>query len=252
MRIISFGATDVGKVRSANEDSLLVDDERNLYIVADGMGGHQGGGYASSNAVSKIQEDIVGAESSQESTQPVGSGEDKSPGQIRLRNALLGANDHIFKKALEDPSLRGMGTTCTAIQFDAKHVNIAHVGDSRLYVLRDGKLIQVTKDHSWVQEQVDSGVLTEEEALNHPLKNIITRSLGHDRDLLVDLGKAEFKIGDKYLMCSDGLTNMVDDQTIKKIMSEMSPEEAVNKLVELALQAGGLDNVTALIVEIAE
>jgi len=250
MQVRAFGATDVGKVRSANEDSFLVDPEWKLYIVADGMGGHQGGGYASSHAVKRIQEEIAGSDDEQERTQPVGISAGRTPAQIKLRNALLIANDHLFKKALEDPNLRGMGTTVTAMQLEDSALNIAHVGDSRLYLLRDGSLRQLTKDHSWVQEQVDSGVLTDEEAKTHPLKNIITRSLGHDRELLVDLIKIEFEPGDKYMMCSDGLTNMVDDDLILEVMSEMDVESAVNDLVRRALEAGGLDNVTAVMVEI--
>jgi PPM family protein phosphatase len=252
MQIKAYGASNVGKVRSANEDSYLIDHERKLYIVADGMGGHQGGGYASSHAVRKIQEEIAGREKEQNSTKPLNLNGEKSPTQIRLRNALLSANELLYQKALEDPSLRGMGTTCTVIQFDLQHVNIAHVGDSRLYLLRDGALKQVSHDHSWVQEQVDSGVLTEEEANSHPLKNIITRSLGHDRDLIVDLARDSFKIGDKFMMCSDGLTNMVADRSIHNVLLAKAPEPAVQELIALALEGGGLDNITAVVVELAE
>lgn len=251
MRIIGYGDTNKGKVRSANEDSFLVDNERMLYIVADGMGGHQGGGYASSHAVAKIQEEVASRELEQNSTRPVSQNADKSPIQVRLKSALLAANDLLYKKALEDPALRGMGTTCVAVQFDPQFINIAHVGDSRLYVMRDGQFRQVTRDHSWVQEQVDSGVLTEEEAASHPLKNIITRSLGHDRDLLVDLYKAEYKPRDRFLMCSDGLTNMVPDATIKKVLGETPPDAAIPQLINLALDGGGLDNITVVIVELA-
>jgi protein phosphatase len=252
MQIKAFGASNVGKVRSANEDSYLIDHERKLYIVADGMGGHQGGGYASSHAVRKIQEEIANHEKDQESTKPINLNSDKSPAQIRLRNALIAANDLLYQKALEDPALRGMGTTCTVIHFDHQFVNIAHVGDSRLYLLRDGKFRQITHDHSWVQEQVDSGVLTEEEANSHPLKNIITRSLGHDRDLIVDLARETYKPGDVFMMCSDGLTNMVDDNTIHQVLASHEPEPAVHELIKLALEGGGLDNITALVVHLAE
>jgi protein phosphatase len=252
MQVKAFGATDVGRVRAANEDSFLIDDERKLYIVADGMGGHQGGGYASSHAVASIREEIINQEQKQESTQPVGGGQAKPQIQIRLRNALVASNEKLFNKALEDSSLRGMGTTVTAAQLDHAVVNIAHVGDSRAYVLRDGALTQITRDHSWVQEQVDAGLLTMEEAESHPLKNIITRSLGHDREIVVDLLAREYKAGDKYLLCSDGLTNMVDDEAIMKLMSGMDPEPCVKKLVEMANEAGGQDNITALMIEIKD
>jgi protein phosphatase len=252
MEVRAFGATDVGKVRAANEDSFLVDDELNLFIVADGMGGHQGGGYASSHAVDEIKKEIMRQQQKQESTQPLADGTGKTPAQIRLKNALLLTNEMLFRKAMEDSSLRGMGTTVTAIQLDHVVANIAHVGDSRLYLMRNGDLYQLTRDHSWVQEQVDAGVLAEDEARVHPLKNIITRSLGHDRELLVDLDRKEYKPGDKYMLCSDGLTNMVDDQTIKKVMKEMPLEASVNELIRLALEAGGQDNVTTVMVEIRE
>lgn len=251
MQIKAYGATDVGKVRSANEDSYLVDSERNLFIVADGMGGHQGGGYASNHAVKKIQEKIAGFELEQEHTQPVAGAAAKNQVQLKLRNALLFANEHLFLKALEEPSLRGMGTTVTAIQLDQAALHIAHVGDSRLYLFRNGELRQLTKDHSWVQEQVDAGVLSDDEARSHPLKNIITRSLGHDRDLIVDLLKFESQPGDVLLICSDGLTNMVDDADIRQVLGAMPPDQAVNELVRQALAAGGLDNVTAVIVAIS-
>jgi PPM family protein phosphatase len=251
MQIIGYGDTNKGKVRSANEDSFLVDNERKLFIVADGMGGHQGGGYASSHAVAKIQEEVASRELEQNTTRPVTPNSEKSPIQVRLKNALLSANDLLYKKALDDPALRGMGTTCVAVQFDLTCINIAHVGDSRLYLLRDGQFRQVTRDHSWVQEQVDSGVLTAEEAASHPLKNIITRSLGHDRELLVDLYKAEFKGGDRFMMCSDGLSNMVSDPTMKKILGDHPPSEAVSQLISMALDGGGLDNITVVIVELA-
>jgi len=252
MEIDAYGATNVGKVRAANEDSFLIDQEMRLYIVADGMGGHQGGGYASSHAVEGIKEEAKKLEQTQDTTQPLPDGSGRTPSQMRLHHALVNTNEELHKKAQEDSSLRGMGTTVTAMQVDGKYVNIAHVGDSRLYVLRGEKLLQVTKDHSWVQEQVDAGVLNEEEAKSHPLKNIITRSMGHDRDLTVDLLKIEYKPGDKYLICSDGLTNMVEDETIKQEMRNGGPQQAVDRLVELALEGGGQDNITVVLVEIKE
>lgn len=249
MEVRAYGATDVGRVREANEDSFLIDEDRKLYIVADGMGGHQGGGYASSNAVQSIREESIRLEQVQESTLPVADGSGNTPAQIRLRNALLITNEKLFNKAQEVASLRGMGTTVTAIQLDNEYANIAHVGDSRLYLLRDGQFVQLTRDHSWVQEQVDAGVLSPEEAQTHPLKNIITRSMGHDRDLRVDLLKEKYQAGDKYLICSDGLSNMVEDGAIKEIVSRLDAESSVKELISMAREAGGLDNITVLIVE---
>lgn len=252
MEIEAFGLTDVGKVREANEDSFLIDAERNLFIVADGMGGHKGGGYASSNAVSGIKNEIARMEESQDTTAPAQDDTGRTPLQVRMNNALLATNETLYQTALADSSLRGMGTTVTAIQLDHDSVNIAHVGDSRLYMLRDGELSQVTNDHSWVQEQVDAGLLTEEEAKTHPLKNIITRSMGHDRDLLVDLLKEEYRPNDVYFMCSDGLSNMVEDDIVHKVLLENEPEPAAKELIRLALEAGGVDNITVVIVKIKE
>lgn len=252
MEIEAFGLTDVGKVREANEDSFLIDAERNLFIVADGMGGHKGGGYASSNAVSGIKNEIARMEESQDTTAPAQDDTGRTPLQVRMNNALLATNEILYQTALADSSLRGMGTTVTAIQLDHDSVNIAHVGDSRLYMLRDGELSQVTNDHSWVQEQVDAGLLTEEEAKTHPLKNIITRSMGHDRDLLVDLLKEEYRPNDVYFMCSDGLSNMVEDDIVHKVLLENEPEPAAKELIRLALEAGGVDNITVVIVKIKE
>ena len=252
MAVRAFGITDVGKVRAANEDSFLIDDEHQLFIVADGMGGHQGGGYASSNAVKSIREEMIRLESTQESTQPLADQSGRTTAQVRLLHALQKTNELLFKKAAEDSSLRGMGTTVTAIQLDPVGANIAHVGDSRLYLMRAGRLQQISRDHSWVQEQVDAGVLSEEEARIHPLKNIITRSMGHDRDLLVDLLREEFLQDDKFLLCSDGLTNMVPDETIADILRRMEPEAAAKELIRLALEAGGQDNITAVLVQIKE
>jgi protein phosphatase len=250
MEVRAYGATDVGKVRSANEDSLLIDQERLLYIVADGMGGHQGGGFASQHAVKWIQEELQKMEEAQDSTLPIGADHDKTPTQLRLLHALKVTNERLYKKAAEDMSLRGMGTTVTSVQFDNKFANIAHVGDSRIYLLRDDLLFQLSRDHSWVQEQVDAGLLSNDEARVHPLKNIITRSMGHDRDVIVDLFKEEFQKGDRYVMCSDGLSNMVDDETVRQVISKLDLKPAVNELVRLALEAGGTDNTTAVMVEV--
>lgn len=252
MVVKGYGATNVGKVRQANEDSFLVDQERNLYVVADGMGGHQGGGYASQQAIAGIKEEIGKLESAQDSTQPVNDHLGRTPVQTRLLHALQKTNERIFKKAMEESSLRGMGTTVTALQFDPTVANIAHVGDSRLYLLRDGHLFQLTRDHSWVQEQVDAGILTETEAKIHPLKNIITRSMGHEPEVEVDLFKETYQSGDQFLICSDGLTNMVEDNTIREVMSSRPPPASLDELIRLALESGGLDNVTAVIVKVEE
>lgn len=250
MEVEAMGASEVGKVRGANEDAFLVDNERKLYIVADGMGGHQGGGYASQNAVLGIREELLKMETAQETTTPLNDPLGRTPTQIRLLQALHRTNEKIYRKAMEDSSLRGMGTTVTAVQLDPVYANIAHVGDSRIYLFRESRLHQLSRDHSWVQEQVDAGILTEEEARTHPLKNIITRSMGHEREVRVDLMKEKYQPGDIFLICSDGLTNMVDDQTIEKILETMDLQPALSELMRLALESGGLDNITIVLIKI--
>jgi protein phosphatase len=250
MNFRAAGATDIGKLREADEDAFLIDQERNLYIVADGMGGHQGGGYASQKALELIREELIKLEQVQDFTQPLQTLGERTITQARLLRAIQRCNQALFEISLKEPHLRGMGTTLTGIQFDEKFANIAHIGDSRAYQIRDGKIIQLTEDHSWVQEQVNLGILSQEEARNHPLKNIITRSIGHEREIKVDLGKTEYQVGDKYLLCSDGLTNMVKDEEILKLAQELDLEKAVARMIERANEEGGYDNITVILVEV--
>ncbi len=251
MDFLGYGLTDVGKVRERNEDALLVDNERRLYLVADGMGGHAGGAYASDRAVTVVKEEIIRLEQSQDTTQPSLGGEgQKTITQIRLQHAIKKANEDLINTSLNESQLRGMGTTMTAVQFDVRWANLAQIGDSRAYLIRNSSIRQLTEDHSWVQEQVRSGLLTEEEARCHPLKNIITRSLGHERELKVDLIKEEYQPGDRFLLCSDGLTNMVANEEILELNKKLEIEPAVQKLVERALEEGGYDNITVVIIEV--
>ncbi|OGP60456.1 MAG: hypothetical protein A2V67_11885 [Deltaproteobacteria bacterium RBG_13_61_14] len=248
MNFVAFGATDVGQVREKNEDAFLVDDAWRFYLVADGMGGHAGGGFASNHAVATVTEELKRQEDSQDMTQPLRTDADRTHTQTQLLHALKRANEALFLRSISDSQLRGMGTTLTAIRFDERYANLAHVGDSRAYLVREGKLCQLTSDHSWVQEQVRSGVLTAEEARLHPLKNIITRSMGHEREVTVDLFKEEYRIGDRYLLCSDGLTNMVEDDEILATVMKEAPEPAVRRLIQRAKEEGGLDNITVIVV----
>ena len=252
MKFTAYGATDVGKVREKNEDAFAVDAERRLFLVADGMGGHAGGGFASSHAVENVVAEMKRQEESQDMTQPLRDDAGRTQGQMRLQHALKRSNEVLFSRSMADHSLRGMGTTMTALKFDERYANLAHVGDSRGYLIRDGKLRQITEDHSWVQEQVRSGVLSEEEARRHPLKNIITRSMGHDRELNVDLFKEEYRVGDRYLLCSDGLTNMVTNPEILETVLKQPPEAAVKSLVDQAREGGGLDNITVVVVAVED
>jgi protein phosphatase len=248
----AVGGTDVGKLREANEDSYLIDNDRNLFIVADGMGGHQGGGFASKKILELVQSELSRLEQMQETTQPLQTLEDRTPTQFRMLRALQRANQGLFEISLKEPNLRGMGTTLTAIQFDERYANIAHIGDSRAYLVRDGAIRQLTEDHSWVHEQVKMGLLTPEEARNHPLKNIITRSMGHERDVKVDLSKNEYVKGDRYLICSDGLTNMVKDEELLSIVHGNQLPDAATQLIKRANEEGGYDNITLVLAEVAD
>jgi len=250
MNFKAVGATDVGKIREANEDAFFLDEENRLFIVADGMGGHQGGGYASKKSLEIVQNELKRLEQSQEMTQPIKAGAGFSLSQLRLARAIQQANLVLFETSIKEPSLRGMGTTLTALLFDENYANLAHIGDSRAYLIRQGKIQQLTEDHSWVQEQVRTGVLTLEEAKNHPLKNIITRSLGHEREIKIDLLKVEYQVKDRFLLCSDGLSNMVSDQEILEVIEQFELEKIPGHLVERANQEGGYDNITIVVVEV--
>jgi PPM family protein phosphatase len=231
----SIGAkTDVGQVREGNEDSYLVDEP--LFVVADGMGGHLAGDVASSTAVEVISEF---------------SGQASADDPQTLADLIRAANAAIWEKALEDPTLRGMGTTCTLVLLDGATAHIAHVGDSRAYLLRDGNLQQVTEDHTLVARMVKEGRLRAEEAEHHPQRSIITRALGVDADVDVDLGSLELVSGDRLMLCSDGLSSMIDSVAIETTLEEQSdPQAAAEELVGLANAAGGEDNITVVIVDV--
>ncbi len=258
MRIISCGITDIGRKRQRNEDSYLVNDKLRLYIVADGMGGHAGGEFASKIAVSTVEE-ILKGEDRKKSHVPEKSyldprepsGGDRFEAD-RLRDAIARAGSMIVRKASEEPELRGMGTTATIILFIGDKAYIAHVGDSRAYCVRGGKITQITEDHSLVHEQLKSGLITEEEAKTHQLKNIITRSVGVQEEVEVDTVVWKVEQDDRYLLCSDGLSNMVSDLEIEQALSSNDPEEAARLLVERANQRGGDDNITLIALKVAE
>jgi serine/threonine protein phosphatase PrpC len=228
--------TDTGQVREANEDALLV--EAPLFAVADGMGGHLAGDVASRTAVETITT----------------RAEQDSPGDTgSLARLVREANHEIWKKAQSDASLHGMGTTCTLAMLDGSILHIAHVGDSRAYLFRDGDLSQLTEDHTLVGRMVREGRLRPEEAERHPQRSIITRALGVDADVNVDTQTIELREGDRILLCSDGLSSMVDQVSIAQVLDDMAdPQKASERLVQLANEAGGEDNITVVVIEVAE
>ena len=236
-----FAKTDIGRKRELNEDYIYATiDSRggldNLFIVADGMGGHKAGDFASKNTV----ETIVGEISRDKQTTDV---------ETIIRNAVDKANAYIFKCSMEDLNMRGMGSTLVVCTVKNNEAIVANVGDSRLYLIREKEITQITKDHSYVEEMVNIGEINREEARNHPDKNIITRAIGVKETVLADIFKVELKDEDKLLLCSDGLTNMLSDAEILEYIESMGLEEAVNKLVWEANNKGGLDNISAVLVE---
>jgi protein phosphatase len=225
--------TDVGRVRPGNEDAFLVTDDVRLVAVADGMGGHQAGEVASATAITALLARVEEGDS--------------------IADAISRANDAVVTKAAEDVSLRGMGTTLTAGVVDGSSLLIGHVGDSRAYLLRDGALRQLTTDHSVIAELVAAGELTEAEALVDPRRAMITRALGIDASVVVDVLEVELVPGDRLLLCSDGLTTMVRDDGIAEILAtETDRERAADALVEAANLAGGADNITVVVADVAE
>lgn len=235
--------TDVGKVRPQNEDSCLAEigDAYALFIVADGMGGHLAGEVASQMAVLGVSERCRKYHTTMEE------------GMMLLRRCVSETNRDIYIKSQQDEKDSGMGTTITCAIIRDGVMSIAHVGDSRLYLLRKNELTQVTKDHSYVAELVRLGHITEEEAQRHPQRNVITRALGGESIVKVDTDELKVRAGDIILICSDGLTNYVFGKRLSKLLSgRKSPDDKAKALIKEALDAGGSDNITAVIIEVEE
>jgi len=248
----AFGLTDVGRKRRHNEDAYLLDVERGLFVVADGMGGHAAGEVASRITVESIQEFLALRDDEAENTWPYGFNNRFSLEGNLLATAVKKANERVIRAVQNRPELKGMGTTVVAALFDTQRATLVHVGDSRCYLLRGGSLQRLTDDHSWVQEQVNAGILTAEEATSHPLKNVVTRALGGSVNVLPDLIEVPLEAGDSFLLCSDGLTGMVTDDEIGGFLAkDVSPELRVRGLVDLANERGGVDNVTVLLVDVS-
>lgn len=226
--------THKGLVRANNQDSLLT--ESRLCGVADGMGGHKGGETASRTAVQVLQS-ALGR---------------KKPEEAALRQGVEAANRRIYDMAQEDENLSGMGTTVTLLWEGERQIFIGHVGDSRAYLLREGKLRQITQDHSVVGELLRKQVITEAMARTHPYRNIITRAVGIDPMVETDVLVEEKQLDDLWLVCSDGLYNMVEDAAIEKTLNELTEEKAADRLLELALENGGTDNVSFALCRVME
>lgn len=249
MQVKSSGLSHVGRQRQHNEDSYLVEDDARLYVVADGMGGHAAGEIASRITVDSIQEFIVHTKED-EGTWPHAYDERYTRSTNRLMAAVKLANTRVLEAMRKDARLRGMGTTVVACMADGGTMSVAHVGDSRVYLIRAGEISRLTNDHSWVFEQVQAGLLTEAEAEKHPLRNVITRALGGALSVVPDASEVECRPGDVFLLCSDGLTGMVSEAQIQKVVTEHKEDlaGACQELIDSANERGGLDNITAILV----
>jgi serine/threonine protein phosphatase PrpC len=234
--------TDTGRVRKGNEDTLHADANahRGIFIVADGMGGHAAGEIASEMAVQVVSRDL----SNLNDLEIEGAAE-------QVAEALRDANRAVFERTRRELEKTGMGTTVSALLLSDTHYIIGHVGDSRIYLVRDGEMTQLTRDHSLVQEQVDAGLLTPEQARRHPQSNVITRCVGMADDIEPDVLEGEARMGDCFLLASDGLTGMVEDRRIHQLLtSRAAPARIVDALISEANNNGGNDNITAIVVRV--
>lgn len=242
MQIHVGAGTDVGRVRQGNEDNFFAeaDERRGVFIVADGMGGHAAGEVASEMVVQIVARHLLALNS----VRDAGASE-------LVSKALQDANRAIYERMLAETDKQGMGTTASVMLLSDHGYLIGQIGDSRVYLLRDGALSQITKDHSYVQEQVDAGLLTPEQARYHPYSNVITRCVGASDEVEADLYSGEARVGDVFLLASDGLTGMVDDRRLQQLLLARSgPGRVVDSLIAEANGRGGLDNITAIVIQI--
>lgn len=253
MQIDSGGVTDLGRVRSNNEDSFRIVEPLNLFILSDGMGGEAHGEIASSLAVDTIEKVCSSSKVDFEVTLTGTSSENWSEQTRLLQNAVLQANFGIYQSSQEHPEQRGMGATLTAGWINGSKLSLAHVGDSRAYLLRTGNLQQLTNDHSLVAEQVRRGIITPQQAEESEMQSVLLRALGAHPEVDVDVDEFDLFPRDVLLLCSDGLTRMVTEPEIAgTLQAETDPEKAAQKLVDLANERGGLDNVTVIVARLQD
>ena len=232
--------TNTGMIRSGNEDNFYSDPDKGLFVVADGMGGHAAGEVASEMAVTIVAELLSELRSLPD--------EDATRA---INEAVRRANAAIYERTLTETEKHGMGTTVSLLGLHDWHYVIGQVGDSRVYLLREGRLVQLTKDHSYVQEQVDAGALTPEQARYHPYSNVITRCVGAGAEVQPDIYIGQAQAGDTFLVASDGLTGMVDDRRLQQLLGSRAPaQRVVDALIAEANGRGGLDNITAIVVRV--
>ena len=234
-----YAITDIGRMRPINEDSYYAPHEGERFCaVADGMGGHNAGEVASAMAIQVFSEEM-------RRTEDITAG--------ALHTAVARANEAVYHKALENAGMSGMGTTFSALAEQGETAYLAHVGDSRIYLVRRGAILQLTTDHTLVEEMVQKGLITPREARVHPKRNIITRALGTEETVQIDIVQMGTRPGDAFFLCSDGMTNYVDEREIlRTAMSERDWPEKLRHLVSIALENGGADNITALFAVVEE
>jgi len=250
MTLEAAGMTNVGLVRKHNEDSLFLDTQLGLFVVADGLGGHAAGEVASRIVVDQIAKHIKHTAEAA-ITSPLGLDYNLSLNGNRLRDAIQVSDKAITENIVSHPERESMGSTVVACLVEGKRVTLAHVGDSRAYLLNKNGIKQLTRDHSWVAEQVANGILTTEEAKRHPFRNVITQALGNGSELEVEIKEFEIADAETILLCSDGLSGMVSDDHILVIINQASNlQEAVHSLVSRAIENGGEDNVSVILLKL--
>ncbi|WP_306601309.1 Stp1/IreP family PP2C-type Ser/Thr phosphatase [Geothrix sp. 21YS21S-2] len=248
MRVVAAGRTEVGCVRKHNEDNFLMEPDLGLFVVADGLGGHAAGEVASQIVVEKVGQFITHTVE-RDRTWPVEYDTALPYDGNRLKAALLLADQSILNDIRTNPERESMGSTVVACLVNADTITLVHVGDSRAYLLNPDGIQQVTRDHSWVAEQVANGILTPDEARRHPFRNVITQALGNGGELDISVREIQVKELDRILLCSDGLSGMVQDQEIWEIVQNAPDmEEAAGRLIAKAMGNGGEDNITVVIV----
>ncbi len=238
MKTISYGNTDIGRTRSTNQDSIFVDNENGCFVVADGMGGHRGGDIASQKAVQII------AEKTKNKYLPI---------KNFLLDLVTSCNKNIFDIAAENEELNGMGTTMTVCLVENNQLCIAHVGDSRAYLIHEQQIFQLTKDHTLVQEKINLGIYSREQALKDPQKNVLIKTVGYEESVEIDYYQVSIESKDLILICSDGLFGKLSDLEILTIISkqkinEITIKTAVNELINAANLNGGQDNISAILI----
>jgi len=249
--IQACGISDTGRVRKTNEDKFISDPEFRLFAVADGMGGHSAGEVASRLAIETVTGFIRRSANGTEFSWPYGLDKTLSFDGNRLRTAVHLANRKVFRTAESSDDYDGMGTTFVGMLVNDGRVSVAHVGDSRVYLWRDGRLSQITEDHSWVGEQVRAGVLSDADARRHPWRNVVTRALAGGDDPQVEVSDIEVKTGDRILLCSDGLSGVVAPEKLETIVGQSSSlQDTCQALIDAANAAGGPDNITVAMLKV--